>query len=354
MFRLIDCYGWSGGVSDLVDAVTSADSQRLFRYDGRIVLNIIAATFSRWSDRIIAGLVLVIGMGALCASFLALSWHTASWVAAASGLTIGIACERAIGTRLKFHSTDGSLTADALIVRLRRRYAAGWRLSGAGLLAIVAVVVGPWLIPSALAGYATGIAITVGIGALELPYLPHLPRSNVARSVLSWLQRPRAGLWATALLILFLVPLVQSLSHAATLAAAGLLAAMLMLALTGVNDGVVRFMASVGYGPSQTVWRLMRGAVLFVATSAAVCAIGFSPLVGGVVGSVGLVGLLLGALRVLAYRLHGKRIADWLVAILSGLLGLVATSMPLLLPVLVVAILWQMQRRAVARTWEIA
>ena len=64
--------------------------------------------------------------------------------------------------------------------------------------------------------------------------------------------------------------------------------------------------------------------------------------------------LLLLALRILAYRLHAKRFADLLVSICAGLLMVVAYSMPVLLPFLALAILWQLQRRAAARTWLLA
>ena len=60
------------------------------------------------------------------------------------------------------------------------------------------------------------------------------------------------------------------------------------------------------------------------------------------------------ALRILAYRLHAKRFADLLVSICAGLLMVVAYSMPVLLPFLALAILWQLQRRAAARTWLLA
>ena len=59
-------------------------------------------------------------------------------------------------------------------------------------------------------------------------------------------------------------------------------------------------------------------------------------------------------LRVLAYRLHGKRFADLLVSILIALLILVAAAIPVALPFVAIGIVWHLQRRASAKTWMIA
>jgi hypothetical protein len=59
-------------------------------------------------------------------------------------------------------------------------------------------------------------------------------------------------------------------------------------------------------------------------------------------------------LRTLAYRIHGKGFADFIVSILTGLLILTAFSMPIILPFVGIAILWQLQRRSTARTWLLA
>jgi hypothetical protein len=61
--------------------------------------------------------------------------------------------------------------------------------------------------------------------------------------------------------------------------------------------------------------------------------------------------LLLLAMRICAYAVHGKRFADFLVSILAGLFALVAWWMIVLLPFVALAALWQLQRRAAAKTW---
>jgi len=55
--------------------------------------------------------------------------------------------------------------------------------------------------------------------------------------------------------------------------------------------------------------------------------------------------VLLLTLRVLACRLHAKLFADFLVSILAGILMLIAYSMSVALPLIALAILWQLQRR---------
>jgi hypothetical protein len=132
-----------------------------------------------------------------------------------------------------------------------------------------------------------------------------------------------------------------------------MVAALLVLALTMLDDQAVRFMAMVGHGSWKSVWRHVRGLTLFMAISIPVCTLGFGPAAGGIVAFVGLGGLLLLALRVMAYRVHGKRLADLLLLAVAGMFVLAASSAPFLLPPIFAALLWHMQRQSSRRAWLI-
>jgi len=78
------------------------------------------------------------------------------------------------------------------------------------------------------------------------------------------------------------------------------------------------------------------------------------PVTGGIAAAACVAMLLFLTLRALAYWLYTKRFADFLVSILTGLLMLVAYLMPEALPVLALAMLWQLQRRRQVKTWRLA
>lgn len=335
-------------------ADTKASDDRLFRYDIRIAANALRAAF-RWHERLMVVAVLAIGVVAIRSWMLDhSSQKMALWAAAGGGALIAIGCGRAIRARLSFHSADGPLAADALIAGSRRRYTAAWHLVAVALLTVLTMLFGPWMAGAALGGYAIGAVVTHGFNLPEPAVTPAwLPTSRVD-TVRSWLRWPGAGLWTAALLIVLLALLRPLLSPDALLFAAGLGTVLSMLALTTVDDGIIRFMAIAGFGPWATVWRQARGGALFLTLAAPACAVVFGLTVGGVVGSIGVVALTLLMLRVLAYRLHGKRFADLLLYGLAGLLIFVAIAMPVLLPVLLAMILWPLQRRAAERTWLIA
>ena len=327
----------------------------LFQYDLRISANAVKRAISRWHDKAIALAVLLFGIAALRSWFRPLEWQTAMWIAVGLGLLLGIGSGGAIRARLRSHSADGPLAAEALSTSSRRRYAVTCHLAALALLAIVSILVRPSLLAFTSGGYLAGAA-TAHASALPdlLAIFPNRPNREIVRLVKSWLREPRAGAWAAAVLIASLVVLDQSAPPgSAMLAGSGVVAAVLVLALTMVDDHVIRFMAMVGYGSWKSVWRHIRGLTLFMAISIPVSTLCFGPAAGAVVASVGLGGLLLLVLRVLAYRVHGKRLADlWLLAV-GGMFVLVASATPFLLPPIFAVLLWHMQRQAGRRAWLI-
>ena len=130
--------------------------------------------------------------------------------------------------------------------------------------------------------------------------------------------------------------------------------AILILSLTMVDDGVVRFLTITGQSSWRIIMRHARGGMIFVGLAAPLCAFGFDPAVAGIIVSVSVAALLLMATRILAYRLHGKRAADFIVSILIAFLILVAYAMPILMPFVAIILFWQALRRAATKTWLLA
>jgi hypothetical protein len=74
-------------------------------------------------------------------------------------------------------------------------------------------------------------------------------------------------------------------------------------------------------------------------------------LVAIVIFGVVLAALIFMTSRILTYRIHSKRTADTLVSVSAGVAFLTGFSMPMLVPVVVIAILWHLHRRSVPATW---
>ena len=326
---------------------------RLFEYDRRIVVNDIRATFAHWQDRLTAVVGLLIIIMGVRTWFAERPWTVAAWAGLAASGIVGITAGRLIVSRLAFHAVDGSLAADALHLPTRRRYIIAWHAIGLVLLAVVTLVARPPLVFVSLPGYVASALIGGGSFGFAITGLPmRKPRyGEPGRMIRSWAQRPRAGIVGAAILTLSLVSLTSLLSSNAMMLLAGIEAAMLVLALTVVDDGIVRFLTIAGHSSWRIIARQAQGAMLFVGLAAPVCAFAFGAVAAGIVATVSAAALLLMAMRILAYRLHGKRSADFLVSILTAFLILVAYSMPFLVPVVAIAIVWQLQRRAATKTW---
>ena len=326
---------------------------RLFRYDQRIATNAARSTFSAWHDRLIAATVLLFALAAARSWLLDRAWPIAAWTAFGAGIMIGLTASRQIAMRLAFHAFDGPLAADALCLALRRRYLIAWCAIGLTLLAIFTVIVRPSLLIASLPGYVIGAFVGHVTGNFSIAGVGG-GKAGFGRMLRSWIQRPGAGIVAAAILPLSLAFTAQYLRGDALIVVAGIGTALFGLALTIVDDSSVRFQTIAGQGAWRIIGRQARGAMLFVGIAAPVCAFVFAPALAAVVAATSIATLLLMAMRTLAYRIHGKSFADFIVSILTGLLILTAFSMPIVLPFVGIAILWQLQRRSAARTWLLA
>lgn len=325
---------------------------RLLRQDRRIAWNTIRAMFTGWHDRGIAALILLAALAVVHAWFADRSWTVAVWAALVAGTIIGIGAGRLIATRLAFQAFDGLLTADALHPQLRRCYMAAWHGVGLALLVALTLIASPSLLVVSVPGYLGGAIVAGLTGGLGMSSrIGGLTR--LGWTIRVWSHRPIAGVAASMILLLSILP-AYALGTNALLAGICIETVLLALMLTSVDDAVVRFMATVGHGSRRIIVHHAKGAATFLAVVVPACWIMLGPVSAGIVAATGGAMLLLLTLRVLAYRLHGKRFADLVVSVLAGLLMLVAYSMPVAFPVIAVAMLWQLHRRERTRTWLLA
>ncbi len=325
---------------------------RLFRQDRLIASNTIRATFAGWHDWAIAAFMLLAVLAAANAWFADRSWMIAAWTALAAGMVIGFGVGRLVIARLAFHAFDGVLAADALNPHTSRRYMMTWHGAGLSLLAVATLIVRSSLLVVSVPGYLTGVMIAGLTGGVRMPRrIAGTARPGWTLRV--WSHRPIAGVTAATVLHLLLLP-ARTLGTNAQMAVVGIATVLLALTLTSVDDAIVRFMTIAGHGSRRIVVHNGKGIATFFAVSVPGCWIMVGPVAAGIAAAACIAMLLLLTLRVLAYRLHARRFADFLVSIVAGLLMLVAYSVPVAFPVLVLAILWQLHRRGRAKTWLLA
>lgn len=325
---------------------------RLFRHDRQIACNLLRATFATWPDRAAVAFVMLTGAAALHAWFVDRSWQAGAWAALALGLLCGIGTGRGVAARLAFHASDGVLAADALDPLARRRYAAAWLAVTLGLLAVLMLIARPALVGIGLAGGLAGGLVAGAVGGVPIR-LRAAGATPSLRAIRAQLQRARAGLAAAALLLVSLLT-APGLGPDALRAMAAAETLLLGLALTMVDDRVVRFMAATGHGTLRILARQMAGIAAFFLVAAPGCAVLHGPVIAAIVAMVAIALALLMLLRIFAYRLHDRRFADLLVSILAGLLLLVGYAAPPALPVMAAAMVWHLERLGRQKRWLLA
>ncbi len=324
---------------------------RLIRHDRIVAWNTVRATLVRRSDWVVAACMLIGAVAGLRAWAVERPWTIAAWAALVAGAALGFGTGRVVAARLAFHGSDGLLAADALNPSERRRY---WMAChGLGLAAGIAVtlIVRPPLLGVGVPAYLAGALIAATTGGLRVP-MRIRGGNRPGWTLRAWLREPVAGLSAAA--VLFLSALAARMLDKGALAVIGVEAALLALMLARIDDATVRFMAIAGQGARRIIVHHAKGLACFALLAVPGCWIGLGPLAAGICVVACAAVMLVLTLRILAYRLHGKRGADFLASIVAGFWLLVAYAMPVVLPVIVPLLLWQLHRRGDRKTWLLA
>lgn len=322
---------------------------RLFRYDLRIAIHAASATFPYWRDRVLASAMLLVGAFALRTGLAERPWSIASWQAFGVGVVIGLAATRVIRARLLFHASDGPLAADALRRATRQRYILGWHAIGLVGLVLITIVARPVLLVVSVPGYVTGRLVAHAAGT-AIPGL-RFGGADARRHMLAALRHPAAAIGSVAILLVPLALAASTLDTGALAAITGVETAILMLALTAIDYPTVRILALTGHPPGATILRQGRNAILFLALAAPGALLALGPIPAATLAAVGAAALLLHTLRVLAYYVHRKPVADVVVFMTAAVTALTAFTAPIALPVVLLVALAHMYGRAHAKTW---
>lgn len=325
----------------------------LFRYDATIVRNEAHAAFPAWTDRLLGLAMLAVALAVPRVALGDRPFIVAAGAVGALALLTGAMTARLIGRRLSFHAYDGVLAADALVPATRRHYGLACHAVALAITALAALIARPALFALAIAGYLAGALL--GHLAQEVARRFTTPafvgqRTFDGRTLWRGLERPLAGVAGAIALLLILAVTTRGEAAAAPVLAA-LVAAITTLALTALDDDVVRFMTLSGHPAWAIIARRARPGLVFAMLAVPICVAMVTPLVAGLVAAVAAAGLLLMATRILAYRIHARRTADLVVGGCAMVVIVSGAAMPMLAPVVAAAILWQLSRRARAVTW---
>ncbi|MBY0283989.1 MAG: hypothetical protein K2W81_08500 [Sphingomonas sp.] len=329
--------------------VTDWINTRLFRHDRMVVVNELRAGLSAWTDRLIAVAVALIALVALHSWLSPRPLIVAGWAIAGLAAASGASGARLIEQRRIFHAYDGIIAADALADRAWRRYAAPIHALLCGIVAFVALIGRPATLGVAIISYLVG----AGCGHIASRIMRR--RSGATPSAplrldRSLLQRPIAGALAAIPVTLPLL-FFSSAATEAMLVLTGVIAGAVALMLTLVDDGAIRFMALSGYKVGRIIGLHSRSLLVFSLLTVLACLILSASAAAIVIGCVAVAAFGVMTARILAYRVHAKRSADLIVGIGAVAAVLAGVALPLLLPLVVVAILWQLYRRAAPATW---
>jgi hypothetical protein len=323
-------------------------SNRLVRHDGLIVAGTARTTFAGGPDRLIAAAMLAGGLLAVHVWFAGRPWTAALWAAAVAGGGAGFAVGQGLAVRLAYHRLDGLLAADALHPARCRHYILTGHTVGLASVMVVTAIARPSLLIASVPAYAAGSVLAYLVSARDQGDR----RAFAGEALRRWLRHPGAG-GAAATILLLALGLGRSLPAHVFMACVGVVTLLLLTALAMVDDAVIRFRLLVGHRP----WRIVgdHAQALLVFAGVAVPAGWFvaGRAVAAIIAGLSAAMLLVLAIRILAYCLHGRRLANLLVSILTGLTLLVGYALPASLPLFAIMLLWRLQRRADARRWAL-
>ncbi|MGV3710242.1 MAG: hypothetical protein ACO1Q7_15520 [Gemmatimonas sp.] len=318
------------------------------QHDRMIVANALRFSLSSWSDRLFAPALVVIGLFAIRSALADRPFIFAATAVASIATAAGAGAARLIERRVVFHCQDGVVAAHALAQGARLRYALPIHALVSAILTVCALIGRPAAALLAPVGYLIGAGLGHVVCRQALADTSRRPIVSL-RVINRQLQRPIAGACAAALVVLpqLLLPSVEPNAIATTV---GILSAVVALLLTMLEYDVIRFMTESGYSSGRIIGIHARPVVIFCCVAVVVSLTISDTLVAiGILG-VALAALILLRVRILAYSVHPKRIADTLVSV-CGIICFAVITMPMLLPVVAIAIIWKLHRSAASATW---
>ncbi|GGO97312.1 hypothetical protein [Stakelama pacifica] len=325
---------------------------RLYKHDSQLAINLARSVFARWQDRILALALLALCVALLRSRVSEMQLPTRTWIALAVGIALGWSAGQLLNARAKFHASDGVIASDALNPKLVRHFLIAFHVAPIALTIALVLMVMPDLVLFAVSGYGAGAYLAYRLAAFSHEKNVSFRWSAASPAIRALLRNPVIGAIAGALPV-FAIALQQGLEPRALQILVTAEITILALLFTTVEYPIVAFMRVSGKAPLSIILYHIKGLAGFGAVVA--CLIWFGDSTGLAVTVVAIVlaaGFLI-AIRILLYCIHFKAIGDLLTGLtIAAIMGAVVIAAPLA-PVLMALLVWNLHRRASARTWLI-
>lgn len=328
---------------DVMGSATDKQKSRLLRHDRMIVANELRSALSSWSDRLIALAALVFVLVAVRFALADRSFIFASTAIAGLATAVGAGVARMIARRMDYHAQDGVLAADALADHSLRQYALPIHALVVTIVTACAAIGRPTAAAYAPIGYLVSALIChIAYAVVDREASP---RSSLSlRSIRRELHRPIAGV-AAAVPTILLMLLMRSVQIQQLVTVIAIVAGATALVLTMLDYHVIRFMTERGYTAGRIFGLHARPVTTFLLLTAITASILSNMFLVLVVFGIVPLALLIMATRILAYRVYAKRTADTVLTI-CGIACVSTLAVPVLLPGMIIAILWQLHRQS--------
>lgn len=322
----------------------------LLRYDALIFLHALNTTFKRWRDRLTVASVLLIGVLVLRLGIASRPWALVAWLFLGIGLLTGFATLRLPTSRLSGHISSGLLAVEALTPAMRWRYLATWHLIGLAGVTLLTLTARPSLLLASVPGYLGGSVLGYAAAAFGKPESSLRPAGH-KRALLLRPAAPYAGLASGGSLLAALAATRVCLPPEAFPPVLVAITTPMALGLTAFDNALIKFMCLSGYSPFQLILKTSKNEVAFLLLTLP-AAWGLSGwLAASLVAGICLATCILKILGIWISCLYDKKTSEIILTILASVLILTGLYAPVILPVALSVILWQLYRRAAAQTW---
>lgn len=326
-------------------------TSRLLRYDFSIIVAEFGAAFSAWKDRALLATIVLLAVAVLQSVATSAGKERIVLSAVVIGAVAGAAVQHALQARLRFFAAETMLAAEALTAASVRLYLLLPHIAAVGMLVLAALflrAVAPFLI----AGYALGASILwvsdKGFRRLSRALARLAPRSVSVTDV--WRRHPLVGAAGAVSAMGIYFALRSTVTESVALASLGISTAIALYVTGRVNDAEVRFDAFAGRTPGQSIRANARSSLVLLAIELTLTVL-LSNSAIALTALLGTVGLALVAARTCLYRLHSKRMADFILAAFVALLAMFAQTVPIFALVLIAVAAGFLWRQSSAAAW---
>ena len=333
--------------------ISLSEASGLIRHDALVMTNQVRQALQPWRELLVPLMAIPLLLAFARNALDAMPPEAALYLCLFAAFLLGFSAARMIGKRIEFLRADSVVAPEALRAAAARRYAVfGASACGAAIALVIALLQSPAL-PLGCAAMLGGMAIG---GALQpnllVAIIPH--RQSAQLRLASWLRRPVAGLGLAGAFTLIVLAIAVPAKGTDRLLVVACATFLLSLPLTHVDIASVRFMAASGRSCWLSIRYHLGGLTLFAAIALPIAFLAAGLSAAGLIAGIAAVLLLMIAMRVLAYRIFGRRVADIVVSVLLALLLMIAFSLPPAVPLAASVVLWWLVRRASRTTWLIA